>query len=282
MPAGPCTGALRRKLPTGHPSLAGPPGHNSPLSARDTESLPVAPGGLPDFTRLSAQGHLEGTRSLPSVCILAGRLPRPHAGRTTSSDERRECLTDSSARSWSSAASVSRPPGRGPARFQRPIPWRCSSATTPRTCIAPSSRGTTSRKRMNEVRPNRFRARRGRVPRRAIAHQHIPDLVRPDGRPCGAPVPPSELAPFAFGGWAGDRRRRGPSPGQSHREPGSRMADDPGARPLYQRGDFRRGRVRQNVGVYAPVRPPALELARDESRAARGVNGNRKLHTFGN
>ena len=37
-----------------------------------------------------------------------------------------------------------------------------------------------------------------------------------------------------------------------------------------------------NVGVYAPVRPPALELARDESRAARGVNGNRKLHTFGN
>ena len=113
------------------------------------------------------------------------------------------------------------------------------------------------------------RARRGRVPRRALAHQHIADPVRPDGRPCGAPVPPSGVAAFAFGRRAGDRRRRGPSPGQSHREPGSRMADDPGARPLYGRGDFRRGRVRQDVGVYAPVRAPVLELARDESRAAR-------------
>ena len=86
----------------------------------------------------------------------------------------------------------------------------------------------------------------------------------------GLRVPPSDVAAFAFGGWAGDRRRRGPSPGQSHREPGSRMADDPEAWPLYRRGDFRRGRIRQDVGVYAPVRPPALELARDESRAARG------------
>ena len=37
------------------------------------------------------------------------------------------------------------------------------------------------------------------------------------------------LAAFAFGGRAGDRRRRGPSPGPSHREPGPRMADDPRA-----------------------------------------------------
>ena len=33
---------------------------------------------------------------------------------------------------------------------------------------------------------------------------------------------------------------------------------------------FRRRRVRQDVGVYAPVRAPTLRLARDESRAARG------------
>ena len=39
-----------------------------------------------------------------------------------------------------------------------------------------------------------------------------------------APVPPSDVAAFAFGGRAGDRRRRGPSPGQSHREPGPRHA----------------------------------------------------------
>ena len=86
----------------------------------------------------------------------------------------------------------------------------------------------------------------------------------------GRPVPPSALAAFAFGRWAGPRRRRGPSPGQSHREPGSRMADDPGAGPLYRRGDFRRGRVRQDVRLYAPVRAPTLRLASDESRAARG------------
>ena len=52
------------------------------------------------------------------------------------------------------------------------------------------------------------------------------NLVRPDGRPCGAPVPPSDVAAFAFGRRPGDRRRRSPSPGQGHREPGSRMADD--------------------------------------------------------
>ena len=44
--------------------------------------------------------------------------------------------------------------------------------------------------------------------------------------------------------------------------PAARMADDPGAGPLYRRGDFRRGRVRQNVGVYAPVRAPALRAGK--------------------
>ena len=43
----------------------------------------------------------------------------------------------------------------------------------------------------------------------------------------------------------------------------------PGAGPLYRRGDFRRGRVRQNVGVYAPVRAPTPRLASGQSRAAR-------------
>ena len=79
------------------------------------------------------------------VCMYPCRkAPRPARG-PDDKQRRARCLTDSSARSCSSAASVSRPPGRGPARFPRPIPWRCSSAPTPRTCIAPSSRGTTSR-----------------------------------------------------------------------------------------------------------------------------------------
>ena len=91
----------------------------------------------------------------------------------------------------------------------------------------------------------------------------------PDGRQPGAPVQPAHVAAFAFGRRAGHRRRRGPSPGQSHREPGPRMADDPRAWPLYRRGDFWGGRVRQDVGVYAPVRTPTLELASNESRAPR-------------
>ena len=47
MPAGPCTGALRRKLPTGHPSEAGPPGHRSISGARCTWSTRVLPAACP-------------------------------------------------------------------------------------------------------------------------------------------------------------------------------------------------------------------------------------------
>ena len=65
----------------------------------------------------------------------------------------------------------------------------------------------------------RRRARRGRVHCRPISHQPVADLVRPDGRQSRAPVPPSRVATFADGGRPGDRRRGGPSPGQSHREP---------------------------------------------------------------
>ena len=187
------------------------------------------------------------------VCMYpCGKAPRPARGPDDEQRRGAQCLTDSSARSWSSAASVSRAPGRGPARFPRPIPWRCSSATTPRTCTAPSSRGTTWRPAWPCSSPGNC----------SSAH-------RGSGSPGWASVWGSDPA-FRAGPF---RLRRGPSPGPSHREPGSRMAGDPGAWPLYRRGDFRRGRVRQNLGVYAPVRPPVLELARDESRAARGGAG---------
>ena len=200
--------------------------------------------------RVSHPPPLPLGRSLPSVRIPAGRLPGPRAGRTTSRRRAARCLTDSSARSLSSAASVSRPPGRGPARFPRPIPWRCSSATTPRTCTAPPSRDTTWRPAWRRSWPANF----------SSAHPRI--WFARMGVSVGLRSRLPTLAAFAFGGWAGDRRRRGPSPGQSHREPGCRMADDPGAWPLYWRGDFRRGRVRQDVGVYAPGRPPALRAGK--------------------
>ena len=90
-------------------------------------------------------------------------------------------------------------------------------------------------------------------------------FVRPDGRQSRAPVAPSRVTAFADGGRPGDRRRGGPSPGQSHREPEPRMADHSRAWTLYRRGDFRGRRVRQDFGVYAPGRAPALELARGQS-----------------
>ena len=50
------------------------------------------------------------------------------------------CLTDSSARSWSSAASVSRAPGRGPARFPRPIlDARLGDGSRVAICVPPAS-----------------------------------------------------------------------------------------------------------------------------------------------
>ena len=191
------------------------------------------------------------------VCMYPCRkAPRPARGPDDKQRRAARCVTDASARSCSSAASVSRPPGRGQARFPRPIPWRCSSATTPRTCTAPSSRGTTSRPAWPCSWPGNSSSVRGG-----------------SGSPGWASVwgsgPAFRRGAFAFGGRAGHRRRRGPSPGQSHREPGSRMAADPGAGPLYRRGDCRRGRVRQNVGVYAPVRAPTPRLASGQSRAAR-------------
>ena len=85
---------------------------------------------------------------------------------------------------------------------------------------------------------------RGRVPHRPIPHQHVADLVRPDGRQSRAPVAPSRVAAFAYGGRPGDRHRRSPSPGQNRREHEPRMADNSRAWTLYRRGDFRLGRLR--------------------------------------
>ena len=81
-------------------------------------------------------------------------------------------------------------------------------------------------------------------------------------------LPRWPLSPTADG--PGDRRRRSASPGQTRREPDPGMADDPRAWPLYRRGDFRGRRIRQDVGLYAPVRAPALELASEQSRAPTG------------
>ena len=47
-------------------------------------------GGVSHGVRHRVSHPSPSGRSLPSVCILAGRLPGPHAGRTTSRDERRD------------------------------------------------------------------------------------------------------------------------------------------------------------------------------------------------
>ena len=74
--------------------------------------------------------------SAPSVCIPTGKLPGPHDGQQRAA----RCLTDSSARSWSSSASVSPAPGRGPARFPRPIlDARLGDRSRVAICVPPAS-----------------------------------------------------------------------------------------------------------------------------------------------
>ena len=93
-------------------------------------------------------------------------------------------VTNSSAPFSSSAASGPRPRGHDQARFRG------------------RSRGRARPRSHAELLPRRRRvgrphARLGRVPRRAIPHQHITELGRQDGHPCGAPVPPAGVATFA-------------------------------------------------------------------------------------
>ena len=150
------------------------------------------------------------------------------------------------------------------ARSPRPIPWRCSSATTPRTCTAPSSRGTTSRPAW----------RCSSLGNCSSAHQYIADLVRADGRPCGAQVPPAALATFAHGGRPRHRHWRSASPGQS-----SPRARPPEWLTIPERGLYTGVAIFGAVGsgktsaCLHPFARQLFELARDESRAARGGAG---------
>ena len=87
------------------------------------------------------------------------------------------CLTDSSARSWSSAASVSPAPRRGPARFPRPIlDARLDDGSRVAICVPPATRPVFV----------------GRPPLR---------LGRPKGRP-QAPFQPSHENRYPFTNWS--------------------------------------------------------------------------------
>ena len=142
-------------IPTFHFSLSlfGVSSYDRPT--RTAPAVRGKTGATPHFVPLARHGDggvsgtVSGTVSDPlpafgevaPVCMYpCGKAPRPARGPDDQQRRAAPCLTDSSARSRSSAASVSGAPGCGPARFPRPIPWRCSSAPTPRTCIAPSSR----------------------------------------------------------------------------------------------------------------------------------------------
>ena len=95
-------------------------------------------------------------------------------------------VTNSSAPFSSSAASGPRPPGRGPAV--------CPAADPVAVLVRVHGHAELLPRRRRVGRPH---ARLGRVPRRAIPHQHITELDRQDGHPCGAPVPPAGAATFA-------------------------------------------------------------------------------------
>ena len=73
MPAGPCTGAPRRKLPTGHPSVARPPGHKSLSGALSTGLSLVLPAACPtprDYP-VKSFGKVQGYHSNDTLVALA-------------------------------------------------------------------------------------------------------------------------------------------------------------------------------------------------------------------
>ena len=93
------------------------------------------------------------TRTAPAERARTGATPAPEGSLQAPRPARwpddqpyraARCLTDSSARFSSSAASVPRAPGRGRACSPMAIPWPCSSAITRRTFTRRSSCGTTS------------------------------------------------------------------------------------------------------------------------------------------
>ena len=195
--------------------------------------------------------------SLPSVIYPCGKAPRPARGPDDQPHRAARCVTHSYAPSWSSAPSAPRAPERGRACFPRADPVAVLVRYhTPNYYAAVVA--------WYYVAPGVAVFLIGPIP-----HQHVADLVRPDGRQSRAPVPPSRVAAFAYGGRPGDRRRGSTSPGQSHREPDPRMADDPRAWTLYRRGDFRRRRVRQDLRLYAPGRAPAPRAGQADNPARR-------------
>ena len=91
------------------------------------------------------------------VCMYpCGKAPRPARGPDDEGQRAARCVTHSSPRVSSSAASAPRAPGRGPTRGPTAIPWRRASAITRRTCTPPSSRGTTWRPAWPCVWPGTF------------------------------------------------------------------------------------------------------------------------------
>ena len=177
-------------------------------------------------------------RLAPVSMYPCRKAPRPARRPDDQPHRAARCVTHSSAPSWSSAASAPRAPGRGRAYSPRPIPWPCSSATTRQTFTPSSSAGTTSRPAWPcSSRANFSSARRGSW----FARMGVSFGLR--SRLPAWPLSPTADRP-------GDRRRGGPSLGQSHREPDPRMADDPRAQTLYRRGDVRRRS--------APARPPPV------------------------
>ena len=130
-------------------------------------------GGVPPGVMPGVTPHLG---SLPSGCIPAGRLTDPHAGRT---DRRRE------ARNGRSTAPRLSGDRRRQCRGRVDMTKRVSRGRS-RGGPRPRSHVELLPRRRRVVRP---RARRGRLPRRAIARQYVTDWGRPDGRQSVAPVP---------------------------------------------------------------------------------------------
>ena len=139
------------------------------------------------YTRCSLWCYTRPTPSggsLPSVCIPAGRLPGPHAGRTTRANARRDvCPTH---------PRVSRH-RRRQRRVRLDVARRVARRRS-RGGARPRSHAERVRRRR---RVGRRGARRGRVSGRARFHALVTDLGHPDRRRSWAARPPRDVTTFA-------------------------------------------------------------------------------------
>ena len=123
-------------------------------------------------------------------------------------------------------------------------------------------------------------ARRHYFYRRDARFGHVAGLVRARFTEETGQGRAASVADFGNGRETGHRCRRNASPGRGAGGSQPGVARDPGTRTLYRSRHLRGGRLREDLGVHAPVCPAIVRLASEEPEAAGGGSGPRSQGGF--